>query len=89
HWPMDRIGNVILRPRLRDHEIAICGAAAAPPDRQVRLGELFVSIVNDRVCLTLGAGGRRVIPRLTSAHNFHGSFNIALYRFLASLQHQE
>ncbi|MEM9554027.1 MAG: lantibiotic dehydratase [Acidobacteriota bacterium] len=87
HLPQGRVGNVLLRPVLRAWEIPYLGRSGAPPERQIPLDDLLVAVEEERVVLYSKRLGRRVVPRLTTAHNF---VNRALgpYRFLASLQHQ-
>ncbi|WP_370307703.1 lantibiotic dehydratase [Sinimarinibacterium flocculans] len=88
HWPVGRLGNVILRPSLRRHEIPIYGRSSAIDGARISLSDLLVSVVDNKIVLTSKTCGRRVIPRLTSAHNFTNR-SISIYRFLATLQHQE
>ena len=88
HLPQGRIGNVLLRPLLRDHEIPFLGRSGAPPERQIPITDLLVSVDGHRVTLHSRHLGKRIVPRLTSAHNFEHNA-LGVYRFLASLQHQE
>ncbi len=87
HLPEGRMGNVLLRPVLRSYEIPFLGLSGAAPDRRIPNTDLFVSVAGDRVVLRSARLNRRVVPRLTSAHNFH-SQGLGLYRFLAELQRQ-
>jgi thiopeptide-type bacteriocin biosynthesis protein len=87
HLPEGRLGNVLARPILRGYEIPYLGTAAVAADRQIPVTDLLVSVVGARIILRSARLGRRVLPRLTSAHNFHRSQGI--YRFLCSLQSQE
>ncbi|PCC68745.1 Lantibiotic dehydratase, C terminus [Nannocystis exedens] len=88
HLPEARVGNVICRPVLRDYEIPYLGRSSAPVDRQIPITDLWVSVRGDRVVLWSARLGRRVLPRLTSAHNFAMRNNLPLYRFLGWLQGQ-
>ncbi|MFF3734280.1 lantibiotic dehydratase [Streptomyces sp. NPDC002476] len=89
HLPEGRVGNVLARPRLRDHEIPYLGRSDAPPEQQIPVTDLLVSVVQDRVLLRSARLGREVVPRLTTAHDFRGAGNLALYRFLGMVQAQE
>jgi thiopeptide-type bacteriocin biosynthesis protein len=90
HLPEGRIGNVLLRPLLREHEIAYLGRSGAPHDKQIRLDDLTLSIApGGRVVLRSRRLGREVVPRLTTAHNFSSPRNLGLYRFLCSLAYQD
>ena len=82
-----RLGNVLARPVLRDHEIPYLGRSGADRERQIHVADLLVSIRDDgRIVLTSERLGQEVIPRLTNAHNFrHGQ---PIYRFLCALQAQ-
>lgn len=88
HAPEGRVGNILSRPILREYEIPILGRSGADPQRQIRLDDLLVSTRGGRIRLYSGTLGRRVIPRLTTNHNFY-IHNIGLYKFLALLQRQE
>ncbi|WP_239470153.1 lantibiotic dehydratase [Archangium violaceum] len=87
HLPEGRVGNVLLRPVLRDHEIAYLGRSGAPRERQVPMTDLRVSVVGNRVVLRSERLGCEVLPRLTTAHHYGGR-SLGLYRFLCSLQGQ-
>ena len=87
HLPQGRIGNILARPVLREYEIPFLGRSGAPPERQIPVTDLRVSVQGSRIVLRSARLGREVIPRLTSAHNFwRGSLGI--YRFLCMLQSQ-
>ncbi|HEX4457574.1 MAG TPA: lantibiotic dehydratase, partial [Polyangia bacterium] len=88
HLPEGRIGNILMRPLLRGHEIAFLGRSGAPADAQLGLDDLRVAVVDGRVVLRSRRLGREIIPRLTSAHNFSAPRNLGLYRFLCALQYQ-
>lgn len=87
HLPAGRIGNVICRPVLRSHEIPFLGSSGADPDRQIPITDLVVSLEAGTIVLRSRRLGRRVIPRLTSAHNYTAN-GLALYQFLGALQNQ-
>ncbi len=85
HLPQGRIGNILARPLLRDYEIPFLGRSGAPPERQIPITDLEVTVAGREILLRSARLGRQVVPRLTSAHNFvHGSLGI--YRFLCALQ---
>nr|HMN29223.1 thiopeptide-type bacteriocin biosynthesis protein [Caldilineaceae bacterium] len=88
HLPEGRIGNVLCRPVLRPYEIPYLGQAGADPHQQIPLTDLLVSVVGNRIVLRSQQLGRRVIPRLTTAHNY-ASRSLGIYKFLCSLQNQE
>jgi thiopeptide-type bacteriocin biosynthesis protein len=87
HLPEGRIGNVLCRPVLRHYEILYLGQSGADPECQIPVSDLLVSVVKGEIQLHSQRLGRRVIPRLTTAHNFvlRGQ---GVYMFLCSLQSQ-
>jgi thiopeptide-type bacteriocin biosynthesis protein len=85
HLPEGRTGNVLARPVLRAFEIPYLGQAGVPADHQIPVTDLLVSVRGEDIILRSARLGRRVVPRLTSAHNFYMSQGI--YRFLGLLQH--
>lgn len=87
HLPEGRLGNILFRPMLRDHEIPFLGRGGAPPERQIPITDLMVSVVGDQILLRSARLRRRVIPRLTTAHNFLGG-SLGVYHFLCALQSQ-
>jgi lantibiotic biosynthesis protein len=86
HLPQGRIGNILSRPVLRDYEIPFLGRSGAPPERQIPLTDLQLTVTEGRIVLRSERLGREVIPRLTSAHNF--TRGLGIYRFLCTLQDQ-
>ena len=84
HLPEGRLGNILLRPVLRGHEIPYLGTSGAPLDRQIEVSDLLVSIEGARVVLRSRRLGREVRPRMTTAHNFANSKSLAPYRFLCA-----
>jgi thiopeptide-type bacteriocin biosynthesis protein len=88
HVPEGRLGNVMARPVLHPYEIPIAGRSGAPPERQIPLDDLHLSLIGDELVLRSARLGVRILPRLTSAHNYHAPANVPLYRFLCKLQGQ-
>ncbi len=87
HLPQGRVGNVLLRPVMRDHEIPFLAQSGIAEDRQIPITDLLVSVVRGDVILTSKKLGCRVIPRLSSAHNVAPG-NLGVYRFLWGVQIQ-
>jgi thiopeptide-type bacteriocin biosynthesis protein len=88
HLPSGRLGNIVSRPALRDHEIAYLGRSGAAPRARIPLSDLVVCVHDERVILRSRRLGREIEPRLTSAHNFADPANLGVYRFLCCLQRQ-
>lgn len=87
HFPESRAGNILHRPALHQYEIPYLGKASVPPDFQIPLSDLFVSVRQDRIILRSKRLNKRVIPRLSNAHNFKGG--LPVYQFLGNLQYQD
>ena len=87
HLPQGRIGNILSRPVLREHEIPFLGRSGAPRERQIPITDLTVTVAGTRIVLRSRRLGREVIPRLTSAHNYRRG-SLGIYRFLCMLQNQ-
>ncbi|HZT42757.1 MAG TPA: lantibiotic dehydratase [Chthonomonadaceae bacterium] len=87
HLPEGRIGNVLCRPVLREREIVYLGASGAPPEQQIPIEDLRVSVREGRIVLCSERLDCEVIPRLTTAHNYTAR-SLGVYRFLCSLQEQ-
>ena len=85
HFPEGRIGNVLLRPVLREHEITYLGLSGAPREKQIPVADLLVSVVGSRIVLRSASRGKEVIPRMTNAHNYSWR-SLGMYRFLCALQ---
>lgn len=87
HLPQARTGNILLRPILRKYEIPYVGKSGIPLEQQIPIEDLTVSIKNNEIILYSIRLKKRVIPRLTTAHNFtFGS--LPIYKFLCDLQMQ-
>jgi len=88
HLPEARTGNILARPQLRDYEIVYLGNGSVSPDHQIPITDLMVSIKNNIIILRSRKLNKRVIPRLSTAHNFSAG-SLIVYKFLCDLQFQE
>lgn len=86
HLPEGRLGNILARPVLRAHEIPFLSRAGVKIDQQIPVTDLRISVVDGQIVLRSERLGRRVVPRLSSAHNF--SLGEGIYAFLGALQSQ-
>jgi thiopeptide-type bacteriocin biosynthesis protein len=88
YLPDGRVGNILCRPVLREYELTYLGRSGAPVERQIPVSDLLVGVDNGTVTLYSKKLGRRVVPRLTTAHNYGLPELPPVYRFLCTLQHQ-
>jgi thiopeptide-type bacteriocin biosynthesis protein len=87
HVPSDKEGNILIRPHLRKHEIPYLAASKTKSDDQILPEDLYLYTPDGkRLILWSKSRAKKVIPRLTSAHNYvHG---LPLYRLLCDLAQQ-
>ncbi|MGB8194413.1 MAG: lantibiotic dehydratase, partial [Chitinophagaceae bacterium] len=87
HLPESRTGNVLLHPAFRKYEIAYMAKSSLDAEHQLAVQDLVVSVKNNNVILRSKKLNKQIIPRLSSAHNYH--FNsLPVYQFLCDLQLQ-
>jgi len=85
HLPEGRIGNILLRPSVREYEIEFLGESGAPAARRMPITDLLVSLRGDTLVVRSSRLNRRIIPRLTAAHDY-SLRSLGLYQFLCALQ---
>jgi hypothetical protein len=77
----------MLRPTFRSHEIPFLTTSSVSSDCVISLDDLFISVRKNEIVLRSRKLNKRVIPRLSCAHNF-GLSTLPVYRFLCDLQNQ-
>ncbi|MFP2927863.1 lantibiotic dehydratase [Pyxidicoccus sp. 3LG] len=87
HLPEGRVGNILCRPVLREHELVFLGRSGAAPEKQLPITDLRISVQGRRIVLRSVSLGREVLPRMTNVHNV-GRSHLRPYTFLATLQQQ-
>lgn len=87
HSPDARTGNILFRPHIRDYELLFMSSSDLNKDNIIVLSDIMLSVRNDRLILRSKNLNKEIIPRLTSAHNYHNK-TLPVYRFLCDLQNQ-
>lgn len=87
HLPEKRVGNILSRPSFFDYEIDYLSGSCIEPSKQITITDLSVGVIDDEIILFSTKFKRRVIPRLSNAHNFSND-SLPVYNFLCSVQHQ-
>ncbi|MBT9393148.1 lantibiotic dehydratase [Hymenobacter sp. NST-14] len=87
HLPANRVGNILLRPHLRDLEIPYLAQSTLSAEQQTPLQDLYLSVRAGKLILRSRRLNQLIIPRLSSAHNFTRQA-LPIYQFLCDLQTQ-
>jgi thiopeptide-type bacteriocin biosynthesis protein len=87
HCPDSQGGNIMTRPTLHAYEIPYLGSASVDPSYQIPIQDLMVSVRSGKIILRSKKLNKRIIPRLSSAHNY--TRGLPVYRFLCDLQSQD
>jgi lantibiotic biosynthesis protein len=88
HIPEKRVGNILMRPNFFDYEITYLSNSQLPAEKQLNINDLLVGVINDEIVLFSKSLKKRIIPRLSNAHNYFEN-SLPIYNFLCSIQHQE
>ncbi|MCD6346106.1 MAG: lantibiotic dehydratase family protein, partial [Bacteroidales bacterium] len=87
HLPEDRTGNILQRPDFYEYDIPFMAQSVKALDKQLAIEDIMVSVVKDEVILRSKRLNRKILPRLSNAHNY-SSGNLALYEFLVKVGRQ-
>lgn len=81
------VDNINRRSPVYDHVIPVNTYGAGTGQAVIALNDLVVSVQGEDIVLESVTLGKRVIPRLPTAYNFHHN-QLAVFRFLGDLQYQ-
>jgi thiopeptide-type bacteriocin biosynthesis protein len=87
HLPASRVGNILCRPALRELEITYLAQSTRPAAERVRAQDLTLVLRQGQLELRLRTTGQRVVPRLSTAHNYTHEA-LPVYELLCDLQTQ-
>lgn len=85
HLPNTKLGNVLSRRSILEHEIAFLGIGAG--EKTIALRNLSVFINKDKLFLKNIRTNEIIIPKLNCTHNV-GETDLPVYKFLYDLQFQ-
>lgn len=88
HLPANRVGNLLQRPHFRALEIPYLAQSTRPAEAQVAVQDLELTTSQGQLVLRWRKTGQRILPRLSTAHNFTGEQALPVYQFLCDLQTQ-
>ena len=88
HVPSGRAGNILRRPSFFEYEIPYMAHSAKPHARIIRIEDIRVSVIDNRVILFSNRHQKRIIPRMTTTYNPDHE-NLPVYRFLSRVINQD
>ena len=86
HLAEKRLGNILMRPAIRIHEIPIATRSESEHENTVLLDDIFVKVENHKLILISRSKNKEILPRLTNAHNYSSS-TLPVYKFLSDFQY--
>lgn len=87
HLPGLRVGNILSRPHLREYEIVYLANSDLAEENKIYIDDLMLSCRGGELVLRSRKLNQKIIPRLTSAHNYYND-TLPAYRFLCDMQYQ-
>jgi hypothetical protein len=87
HLPESRLGNILIRPRLRDFEIPYMAPSQTSTAQTISVTDLYLRMEDGRLILFSKSLNKEILPRLTTAHNYTKK-SLPVYHLLCELQYQ-
>ncbi len=85
--PDGREANITRKFSYNQYEIPIYYKSSLPLENQIHINDILISVENNEIILISKKLKKRIIPRLSNAHNFMAGSN-SVYQFLCSIQDQ-
>lgn len=85
HMPESQSGDIVKRPQIRKYEIPYLSRSSVDEKFQIPISDIFVSIDKNKIFLRSKRLNKRIIPCLSTAHNYALS-ELPTYRFLCDMQ---
>lgn len=89
HTSNSRLENICFRKVSRDFEIPIETLSNIHSSKQIKLKDILVSVVNNRVVLIRKKDRKEIIPKISNNHFFNDQNSLPAYRLLGEIQIQE
>jgi thiopeptide-type bacteriocin biosynthesis protein len=87
HLPEGGVGNVLLRPNIRNYEIPFLSPSLLQEKYQIPLSDLIITLKKNRIVLSSKRLKKEIIPRMSTSHYY--SYNaLPIYQFLCEIQTQ-
>ncbi|WP_276348946.1 lantibiotic dehydratase [Daejeonella sp. JGW-45] len=87
HLDSANLASVKSKAMVYDYQIPFFDHPEVPDDFVIKLNDLYISIVDDCLHLRSARLNKRIIPRFSSAYNYHNS-SLPIFRFLCDLQYE-
>lgn len=85
HYPNHQAANISSRPSFYEYEIECLSRSSLEKERVININDLMISLEGEEILLRSKRLNKRVLPRLSSAHNYH-NHSLGIYKFLCELQ---
>lgn len=89
HTPNSRIENITFRAVTRDYEIPVESLSTHDATKQIKLDDIWVTVVNNSIKLISKSNHKEIVPRISNSHSFSHPESLPAYRFLGDLQLQD